>query len=257
MKWTLCFLLLFGPLSAFSFPHPFKDPIDFTIGPLVSSVKRERGGGSTQKGVMWGLHAQLEHLSPGSFYWAVEGSLSQGALHGKTSTNLPLKSTLREAEMEGRLGLTLHHHFFCRPWTLIPFVGYSSLRSSNSFRSPSPIFVTFNDTVDYVISGFLLKTRLNSCLEGEILFKAKWMFEGTSHTRDDPSSPNASLIMENKWSYDIELPLIYTPCCRNWDIRLTPYYHYRHYGARENFPFNFIETTFYFWGTRLEASATF
>lgn len=251
-KIVLLFICLSIPLSLSGIAFTlFNGPYDIQLGPEVYYLERNKEGGSTQNGVLYGVHGKFERQIPGKFYWAVDGYIARGILHGKNALKNPLKSTLTESEIEGRFGFCFHKKIrWCISFT--PYVSYGYFRCKNAFTHPSPIFVTYTDSFDYVGGGFLAKMALTSSFSLGAEFKANYMLEGNSRTRGDPGAQNAKVVVESKMQYEAAIPLKWSYQIDNKCLytELVPFYRYRHFGGRENFPFNFIDTQYQSWGAR-------
>ena len=61
---------------------------------------------------------------------------------------------------------------------------------------------------------------------------------------NDPEFEDSTLQIKDKVNYRIEFPFNYFFCkTRNhFEIDLVPFIEFRHYGGRENFPFDFQDT---------------
>lgn len=85
------------------------------------------------------------------------------------------------------------------------------------------------------------------------------MYNAKCAVTGDPDVDDFNLLIEDDWNYRIELPMIYRfcPCFGGFEAQVTPFYEFRHYGGRENFPFDFIDTKLMIWGFNLLLSYRF
>jgi len=235
-----------------------RGPYKLYIGPEVYYLKRFKEGGSRQKGALVGGRFQFERESNNSIYFGAEGYIARGKLRGRANSGSSLSSTMTDSEAEGKLGWKFHRNWRV-PVSLTPFLGYGYFRSKNALRAPSPIFVKYTNKFEYTIMGLYLEAEWACNLSAGIDFKAKYMVEGTSKTSNDPFAPSSELVMSNRTQYEVALPIKKTLICqrRCFIVTFSPFYRYRHYGGRENFPYNFYETKFDIYGANLMLMGSF
>lgn len=228
-----------------------KEPQIVYLGPEVYYLKRTKEGGSKQDGWMFGGRVLYERRKSCGFYWAVNGLYAYGNINGKTSSGRILKSTLTEAEIEGRLGYTFCFKF-CSSFSFTPYGGYGRYYCKNDFKHPSPLTCTYRDSFDYGIGGFIATKRFNPNFETSLDFSFKQMFTGKSSISHDPEYGHVCLKIRNEIQYEVAVPVIYTTCWKNRVLKLyaAPFYRYRHFGGLLNFPFDFIDTEFRSYGLR-------
>lgn len=228
------------------------------IGPEFYYAQRKKDGGTKQTGWLYGGRALYERRVPCGFYWAVDGYYAYGKLHGKGSSGSKLKSELTEKEIEGRLGYSFSLNP-CKNITITPFGTYGYYCNKNKFVDPSPLEVTYHDSYQYGGGGISLSLPLTRCFTAELIFNAKYMFQAKSIVKDDPEYDDIKLIIENKMQYEASLPLRYATCLKGWKITIecAPFYRFRHFGERPNYPFDFIETKFQNYGVSLTAGVRY
>ena len=177
---------------------------------------------------------------------------ASGKLNGETSFSDPLKSELTDQIFELRFGFTLTQNT-CSSSFFIPFGGWGSFREINDFAPPSPLQCRFTDTFNYVVVGFLSGVNFRALISMGINFKVKFMLDGRSKVSHDPIYDDVTLLMGNETLYRLDLPITYKPCKSlfGMDFQLAPFFEFRHFGGREDFPFNFRDTKFYLYGARL------
>lgn len=224
----------------------------FYLGPDIYHVKRLRRGGTHQSGVLCGVRGGYDRIKRYNFYVGVEGAWASGEITGESASGSHLKSTLTEAEIEGRLGYTLGTKHACRP-TFTPFVGVGYFNQTNKFRAPSPVPLHFTDTFQYGVVGFLSNIYFMPCLSAGVNFKAKFVYDPRSRISNDPEGEDVTLKFGEKTQYEVDLPITFyfDFCDQCWTLSGVPFYIYRHYGEMPNFPFDFVETKYIIYGGRL------
>lgn len=229
-----------------------------TLGPQVYHSKRIKKGGTEQHGVLYGLQLSYDHIKRYNLYWGLEGSYAEGKLHGESVNGSSLVSHLTDTEVEARLGYTFQEkNGFQKLFT--PFVGVGYFDQTNHFCSPSPIRLHFRDSFKYGVAGFLTRILLTEDFRAGAIFKAKFMHDGKSKVSHDPDFPDSTLIMAERTQYSLDLLFTYLFCCSGFtiNINVVPFFQYRHYGGRENYPFDLIETKYINLGSKLTCECCF
>ncbi|MBJ7449739.1 MAG: hypothetical protein JHC93_05210 [Parachlamydiales bacterium] len=250
------FSLFLACSSLFSNTHYTND---IELGAVGYNLTRTKTGGTKQKGLLTGLIVNYDRIKRNSFYLGADAYWAKGDMHGHSGSGRILKSIITDIEAEGRVGFTIRSKGEKKPF-FTPFVGYGYFRETNQFKAPYPMTITYNDSFDYYAVGFV--SGINVCKDFSvgINVKWKWMNEGTCKISNepiddytDPSTANPELIIESQWQYTIEMPLDFHP--KKWSKRcwlnLVPFYEYRHFGGRENFPSDYIDTQERILGARL------
>lgn len=229
----------------------------FTLGPKIYHVKRFKKG-SQQKGALYGLTASYERIKGFSFYWGLEASYATGQIRGTSSRGNPLASNLTDVEFEGRLGYTFQLETR-RVFIFIPLVGLGHFHQTNKFKLPSPLTIHSHDSFNYGMVGFFFDALITPYLHVGTLFKAKFMFEGKSKVSNDPRFPTSTSLIAERMQYSIEFPLTYQIWIweKAFNASFVPFYDYRHFGGRRNYPFDFIDTKFFDIGAKLLCSYCF
>ncbi len=238
------------PLEGVKSPLP--DCMNFSIGPTVYHLLRERHGGAVQKGLMAGMTGVLERRKANSIYIAAEGYFAKGVLYGHTSSDLELNSRMIEAQVEGRAGYTMCREF-CKQLMVTPYLGYGYFECTNRLIAPSPTLITYHDKYEYLAAGLLHRYHFCPELSIGLDFKGRFSFVGRSHVQD-PRFNNPTLTMGDVMQYEILIPVRYDGCyCGwKWNWQLEPFYLFRVYHQKDNFPFDFIKTRFHLWGLKAE-----
>lgn len=255
---TLCLstlLSLIIPLNATEVPWQIGGGHQISIGPEIYHVQRKQEGDVEQTGNLYGGRITYERLKRYSFYWGIDGLYATGQLIGKRGRERA-HSCLTDANIEGRLGYTLQASCWGVP-TFTPFVGAGFFQENNHYSKPFRVY--FCNRFSYVSVGFLASIFVIPQFSIGINFKTRIIFDGKQKVTHDPEFEGMTLHYEEKLQYRAELPLIYYFC---WDkyplaLRLEPFYEYRQYGHRANFPFDFFETTFKLYGATLQLMALF
>lgn len=249
--------MLSQPLEA-SLPFFLKGPHRVAVGAEVYHSRRLKDGGSEQTGTPVGWYASYNRIRRNALYWGVDGRMAWGGMYGHSGSGRPLVSDLMDSEVEGRFGYTFQRTKGTRD-ALSLFIGYGYFNGTNKFRNPSPLPLHYRDYFTYYVVGFLASATFTPHFRLGANFKIQFMNDGKSEVTNDPYAPDVTLKMENKPQYQAEIPLTYITRDRytHFEISLVPFLRYRHYGGRENYPYDFIETKFQMFGGRLEAAYVF
>lgn len=229
------------------------------VGPEWYHLKRTREGGSKQTGDLHGIHATYDRAPSCGIYWGADGYAVTGDLSGKTAKGFKTKSNVKEREIEGRLGYTRHLPYICWSPRFTLFMGGGYYYSSNKFRKPSPMTIKMTEWASYGSAGCFIGVDLSCRLRAEARFTAKFMANGKSDITEDHDFDDISLDMDNEVFYNVDIPISYRICESNerLELRLVPFYRFRHFGGRSNFPFDFVETKFRIYGARVTLAYQF
>lgn len=236
-------------------------PLSFNqlfIGPEIYYVKRTREGGAEQTGGLYGVRGGYEYIRRYALYVGLEGLYATGTLNGKSGEGERVKSWLTDANVEGRMGYTFQSKS-CYHFSFTPFIGAGYFWENNHYIHPSPLHIHFDNSFWYVPVGFLSSFYVSSQLSLGLNFKARFPMDGYTKTSHDPDESDHQLHYEHKVQYRVELPIAYYACWCNsdWALTLIPFYEYRQYGHKPNYPFDFLETTFKLYGVNLRISYLF
>lgn len=238
------------PEQCYQFPLPHK----FSIGPEIYHLQRIREGGTKQDGWMYGLKVSYEMIKRYCFYFGIEGLYAKGNLKGHTGFDDRLKSSFTDQSIEARFGYTFQGKCFLQP-AFTPFVGYGYLKETNKFHDPSPMLLKFITTYRFIAYGFLSGVAPNDQLNIGFNFKSWTPIHARTKVTDDPEmDEDISMLMGERFNYRIELPVFYRflPCNDHLEVGLVPFYELRHYGKRENFPFDYFDTKLRMWGINVQ-----
>lgn len=255
----------FSGASAFC---SFRGPHIVGLGPEIYFMQRKKEGGSHQSGNLYGVQLKYDRIRRSAIYWGGNAQWAAGTLTGHTALGGELKSHKRDSEIEGRIGYTWKRKLGCNFW-LTPFIGGGYFEGTNRFIYPSPSEYKLRGNIPYLLGGFLSRFDIKPCFSIGLNFKAKYSVGARNYVIDDARNSvgdgrrveieKERLIIEDKFFYNVELPLFFDFCCygKRAEISLVPFYNFRHYGAHDNFPHNFIEARFHMYGARLVLSAIF
>jgi len=221
------------------------------LGPETYHLRRNREGGSHQEGQLNGLRVGFDYIRKHSWYFGLDYLYATGEVKGRSRRGSRLQSELTDQNVEVRVGYRLRQAENGQPY-IIPFGGYGYLREVNDFRLPSPLPFKFTDTIEYVAIGFLSGVNFTPLISIGINFKVRFMLNGKSRITEDPFREDATLMIENEIQYRLDLPIKITPCHTLFgiDFSCIPFYEFRHFGGREDFPFDFMDTKFYLYGVQ-------
>ena len=251
---SITILLLMLTTSLGAFPKVFpgqRGPHRVYVGPEMYYMKRKRASGSEQDGGIYGIRVQYDRIRRCSFYWGADALYAYGTINGRTGSGAPLKSDVTDSCIEARVGYTIGTNRWRRPY-VTPYFGGGYFRSINQFKAPTAMSLRFDNRVNFVCVGFLSGFCLTPCLDVGFNFKTRYMVEGRSKVGNDPFFEDATLLIENRPHYSVEIPITYkiSQCKRGFEAVIVPFFRFRHYGGRENFPFDFIDTKFQIFGSR-------
>lgn len=254
MRFFFAVIFLFSALEGYEALPLYKG----SIGPEIYHVRRTREGGTSQKGTLAGVRGSLERIGRYKWYLGVEGLYARGTIRGHSGTDLKLKSKLTDAQIEGRAGYTFQGKCWLRP-AFTPFIGYGYLEEENDFKSPSPLLVKFRNEAQYVSFGFLSTLTLSEDFTIGFNLKAKSLVDPVCHIKTDPVFGHLKMQFKDEILYRFELPIYYDfyRCCQVFELGLVPFYERRHYGGRENYPFDFLDTKLNIWGFNLQFTCRF
>ncbi len=246
---TLC--PFFGDLyGIFSFRGPHR----VAVGPEIFFMQRNKKGGSKQRGFLYGGRFTYDRIRRSALYWGADAMYAVGKLDGHNSDSRILHSRKRDSEIEGRLGYTLKKNWGC-DYYLIPFFGAGYFQGTNRFVDNSPMLYKITTNFPYITLGFLSRIDFCNSLGCGVNFKTKYSVGARGKITDDPDPliDKSRFIVEDKFSYELDLPLYYNNCCfgKKVELAFVPFYRFRHYGGHENCPFDFIDTRFHIYGARL------
>ena len=227
-------------------------------GPEVYYVTREKTGGSKQDGVLYGGKTGYYHIKPLSLYLGFNSYVASGKLDGFSPRGNPIRSMMTDFNLEGRIGYTFQKRNGLEN-RITPYISYGYLMSINKFLPPTPMTIKFTDTFKYYGVGCLMNLNPTPPFGIGVNFETQFSYDGKSTISDDPKFPDLTLEMSNAKQYKLELPLKYyfSENLKRFELTLVPFYQFRHYGGKERYPFNFIDTTFDIYGGRTEISYQF
>lgn len=222
-------------------------------GPEFYHLRRSKEGGSKQKGWLYGFRGTYERLRcEGGLYYAIDGGVAKGDLNGHTGSGKKLNSTIRDWQIEGRVGYAFSLARLPRV-QYVPYAGYGYFHSKNSFKRPAIPF-TYREHFDYGALGIYVWWKSSLCLKAGIHFKAAWMNDAKCKVSHDPEHHHLTLYIGNKKQYEVELPVVYRTCVKGKEINIlaAPFFRFRHLGFQENYPFDHFDTRFHLYGIKAQ-----
>jgi hypothetical protein len=228
------------------------------IGPQVFFLRRIRKGGTRQDGRLQGVYISYDYLKKQSIYFGGSWEKSTGDIEGQTGRGAPLKSEMTDNLYEGRIGYTFQHPSVLHTF-FVPLIGYGYFDESNSYINPSPINITYYNSYQYVLAGFLTGADLNNYVGFWINFKIRFMINGQAKVEDKSMAQNIELKMNNELSFRLDTPIIFSPPYIGYFLKISaaPFYEYRHYGGRKGYPYNYYDTKMNSIGGRVSAMLRF
>lgn len=226
---------------------------NFWAGPEIYHATRTRQGGTKQKGTLLGVAIGYERIQRCRFYYGVDGYLAQGQMNGHNGFDDYITSNLTDTQVEGRFGYTWQLKHGCRA-LLIPFIGYGYFHENNDFNDPSPLPVTYHDSFQYFLTGFITGATLSTRFDIFTSLKAKYSIDGHSRVTNDPDDLEPiTLRMESAWQWRVDFGTVYRlfKNSKRLYLVLAPFYEFRHYGGRISYPYDFKDTKFNIWGGQM------
>lgn len=250
LKLFLLAFILFGSEVFASFLGPHR----LALGPEIFFMQRNKEGGSKQHGMLYGARLTYDRLKGNSLYWGGDLMYASGKLNGHNSESEELHSQKRDSEIEGRFGYTFKRKFNSTYW-FIPFFGGGYFEGTNKFKHPSPLTYKITTSFPYLSLGFISRIDIKNSFGIGLDFKTKYSVGAKGKITEDldPEIDNSHFIIEDKFSYELDLPFYFDKCFKGKLVELSfvPFYRFRHYGGHENHPFDFIDTRFHIYGARL------
>lgn len=229
-----------------------------TVAPEYYHLKRNRAGGTSQRGNLGGIRISYDHIKRYKFYWGAQAFWGTGILNGRTASDSKIRSRWTDEMVEGYLGYTFQTKNF--PYfSFTPFGGYGYFRETNKFISPSPLHVKFTTTFGYFAYGFLSNTMITPCISVGLNARFRTPWEPRCKVSDDPDFDDLKQLVGEQLQYRIEIPIVYQKkfIFDFVEFGLMPFYEYREYGGRENFPFDFLKTKIKIYGINLQVITRF
>jgi len=245
---------IFLGLTLFLLPSAFLHAdrgVELFLGPEVYGTTRTKEGGAKQTGTLYGVRLGYERVKRYKFYYALDGLYSEGILEGKNNDRL-IRSRFIDSNIETRFGYTFQSK--CFPYlAFTPFFGVGYLWEITKYLHPSPIKVQFENRFPYIPFGCLVSFYFRKDIQIGLRFTGRFLWDGKQKVKD-PDYGTLTQCYEEYLQYRVELPIEYLFCWNNQElsVRLTPFYEYRHYGTGINFPFDFLDTKFKFYGANIE-----
>ena len=222
------------------------------LGPEIYYVQREKEGGAEQSGTLYGVRAGYDHIHRYKVYWGIDALWAQGELNGKTQEHRS-RSIMTDINVEARLGYT----FQSKCWhcaSITPYTGLGYFWENNDFIHPSPLPIHFSNRFSYIPLGFLSQIFITHDWSLGLNFKMRYLIEGSVKASNDPDHDDSYQNYDERIQYRIELPVTTFHCWRSHSLGISfvPFYEYRSYGYRVNYPFDFLETKFNLYGATLK-----
>ena len=218
------------------------------VGPEIYYVKRAKEGGAWQTGTLYGVRLGYDRVRRYKLYWGVDALWAQGTLEGKAQDD-HVKSIFTDINVEGRVGYTFQSKCWrCASFT--PYTGLGYFWENNFFEHPSPLPIHFKNRFSYVPFGFLSQIFITPRWSVGANLKVRFLLQSSVEATHDPEREDTTQNYEERLQYRAELPITYFICWRKHSLAfsLVPFYEYRPYGYRANFPFDFLETKFNLYG---------
>ena len=222
------------------------------VAPEIYYVKRQREGGAKQDGGLYGVRLGFDRIKRNKIYWGGDILWATGTLNGHRE-EIKLKSQLTNTNGEMRIGYT----FFYKWMPINSFTAYLGLGSyyeDNIYKHPSPTQVHLKNRFSYIPIGFLSEIFAWSNMSIGLNFKMRYLWEGKQYVSNEPKHKHAELCYERKLQYRVELPFKYFCVWKNHELvaNFQPFFEYQHYGYSINYPYDFLDTKYQFYGATLQ-----
>ena len=238
-------------LQAFAWPCIRYGHHRVWIAPEAYHTRRERQGGADQEGWLGGIRACLERDEVNALYWGLEGGWAEGRLKGIDSQGQDLNINMTDLGIEARLGITLAARLRLN-MSITPFVGIGYYQGVMRFVPPSRLTIRLCDYYKFATVGIMTKVWCDERLSVGLNIKVRQMYNGKERSSRDPDYPDETVLMKDELSWCFEMPISSQYCYEGWPINLgvTPFYEERHYGGREGYPMDFVDTKYFIYGVR-------
>jgi len=226
--------------------------VETYIGPEIYYVSREKECGGKQTGTLYGVRLGFDHIRRYKFYWGVDALWATGPLEGSANGER-IKSMFTDINLEARLGYTFQSKYWCKA-SFTPYTGLGYFWENNFFEHPSPLPIHFKNRFSYVPLGFLSQIFIYPNWSLGLNFKLRFLIDSSVEASNDPGHDTTTQNYEEKLQYRVELPITYFSCWKKESlaVSLVPFYEYRPYGYRANYPFDFLETNLNFYGATIK-----
>lgn len=220
-----------------------------TLAPEYYYVKRTRKGGTSQTGNAGGIRLSYDYIKRYNFYLGGQFFYGRGTLTGRSGNGAKIKSELTDKQIEGYIGYTFEYKYFPN-FSLTPFVGGGYFTETNNFKHPSPLQVKMRMHSRYAAFGFLSSAMLTPYLSAGLNLRIRGLWEARNKIIGDEDFDTINQYVEDKFHYRVELPFVYCCAflCDHVYLGLMPFYEFRHYGGKENYPFDFFDTKYKIYG---------
>lgn len=250
----ICFLV--GWLASFNFlsAREWKKSYAFEtyVGPEIYYVSRSKEGGARQNGTLYGVRLGFDHVRRCKLYWGLDALWAKGSLEGQAKED-QIKSMLTDINVEARLGYTFQRKSWrCASFT--PYLGLGYFWENNFFEHPSPLPIHFKNRFSYIPLGFLSQIFITSHVSIGANFKLRFLIESSVEASHDPEHDNTTQNYDDQLQYRVELPITYFSCWSRHSLAVSfvPFYEYRPYGHKANYPFDFLETKLNLYGATVK-----
>ena len=256
-KFFLCLLLCWPCLFHSSNLHSFCVDSKFLLGPEIYHVHRVKKGCGSQDGTALGFRGSIEANFERHGFLATNFLVSSAHLSGKNSDSA-LQSKFINNYLEIVAGYNFFFNCFACEFKLTPFFGYGSMWENNSFKQKKPIRISFRNQLIYFPLGFHFVYKINDRYSTGVTALLRYIWDGAVQVKD-PFYKKLVQRYEEHPQYRLEafLNFCIELCKKNVDLSSSIFYEYRHYGSAINFPFDFIDTKFEFWGINLKLAIPF
>jgi hypothetical protein len=114
--------------------------------------------------------------------------------------------------------------------------------------------VNFEIEYPYLAFGFVSSIMLFKTFSVGLNFEGRAAYQTLCKVTNDPDFDNCSMCVGDRFNYRVELPLVYRLAFlhETFEIGAVPFYEYRHYGGRMNYPFDFLDTRVNCYGINLQ-----
>ena len=259
LRALLGFWIVSSHLPASQWIKPYStDPY---LGPEIYHISRLKEGGSKQQGFLYGIRMGYDHVRRYKLYWGMDVLWAQGTLKGSRKRETPhgeiltdhLKSIFTDINLEGRAGYTFQSkNWRCASFT--PYTGLGYFWENNDYKHPSPLQVLFKNRFFYLPVGFLSQIFVTPSLSIGFNFKLRYLLEAVQKVEHDPEYGKLTQHYQEKLQYRIEIPVSYFFCWKDYPLgaSIVPFFEYRPYGHRANFPSDFLEVKLKIYGATLK-----
>jgi hypothetical protein len=207
---------------------------------------------------LYGVKGYYQRWDDCGLYLRAEGYHLQGDVSGRSAAGNAVESDYEEQWAAGAVGWSIGGRWPF-PAYIVPYGIYGRYWSRNEeTRSVDPQLET-RELMHTGGAGFAARLGCSDCVM--LGFDARYlvMWDGKNKTLNDPVFDEFYRLMGDEEHIYLALPVmvVLADGAVQLDLEFSPYYWYRHFGARNNTPRNYLDSHQRVYGCHLAAAMRF